>query len=387
MPGLVRSGMLTAAAASGAEPEPPSRRVRIAVIGGGLITQAAHLPNLRRLPDHFQILGVSDPSRKVRERLEAHYAVKTVETFEDAMSMDPEALLICSPNSAHASQIVRAVDAGIDVLVEKPLCLGPQDAIDIAAAAEASGRTVMVAYMKQYDPAFDAMLAALPEHTSDLRFVNVVTYDPVMSRPPLFRPGSLVWGDDVPRELRDAVVEQEREQVQRAVGDVSSDDAATYSGVYASAFSHDLSTVHAMLRRMNEALPARAVESAFWADGDAASGTIALTSGIQWKLTWMLLPGLQHFREQITFLFADAVLELTMPAPYLGWPATYTRESGRADAAVSTRSTEPGEAYLRELFHFHACLTEGTSCRTPASDAIVDLTMSRDLFLRALGAA
>jgi predicted dehydrogenase len=385
MPGLVRSGMLTAAAAGAAKP--PSRRVQIAVVGGGLITQAAHLPNLMQLQKHFDVVAVSDPSKKVRDGLATRFGVRTVSTFEEALSSPGlEAVLICSPNSAHLSQIMLALEAGVDVLVEKPLCLSVNDALTITAAAKAAGRTVMVAYMKQYDPAFEAMLEALPSDMSGLRFVNVVTYDPIMSRPPFFRPGSLIWGDDVPAELREQVAEQEREQVRRAIGEVSADDAATYSSVYTSAFSHDLNAVHAMLRKMGEPLPAQAVESAYWAEGDAASGTIRLASGAQWKLTWMLLDGLQRFHEQIALFFADAVHELTMPAPYLGWPATYRCEGRSGDAALVAQNVAPGEAYLRELSHFHACMTEGTQCRTPASDAIIDLTMARDLFLHMLEA-
>ena len=53
-----------------------------------------------------------------------------------------------------------ALDAGLHVLVEKPLCLAPADADAIAARAQQRGRVVQVGYMKRFDPAYERLLGA-----------------------------------------------------------------------------------------------------------------------------------------------------------------------------------------------------------------------------------
>ena len=51
------------------------QRVRVIVVGAGLISQAMHLPHLALLDDRFETVALVDPSRTVRERLSARFAI------------------------------------------------------------------------------------------------------------------------------------------------------------------------------------------------------------------------------------------------------------------------------------------------------------------------
>ena len=42
------------------------QRLKVGVIGAGGIAQIEHIPNLMKLKQQFEILGVCDPSAKVR---------------------------------------------------------------------------------------------------------------------------------------------------------------------------------------------------------------------------------------------------------------------------------------------------------------------------------
>ena len=57
-------------------------RLKVGIIGGGLITQVEHLPNLLDLPQLFQVAGVADPFAKVRAHIEQRWGVPTFETTE-----------------------------------------------------------------------------------------------------------------------------------------------------------------------------------------------------------------------------------------------------------------------------------------------------------------
>ena len=55
-------------------------------------------------------------------------------------------VVITSPDYTHAELIVRALDAGADVVVEKPLTINPESTRQIAEAVERTGRQVVVTH-------------------------------------------------------------------------------------------------------------------------------------------------------------------------------------------------------------------------------------------------
>ena len=61
-------------------------------------------------------------------------------------------VIITSPDYTHAGLIVRSLDAGVDVVVEKPLTIDPESTRQIAEAVERSGRQVVVTHNYRYSP-------------------------------------------------------------------------------------------------------------------------------------------------------------------------------------------------------------------------------------------
>jgi predicted dehydrogenase len=76
-------------------------------------------------------------------------------SFDDLLADDSVQLVdLCVPNEQHASQAVRALEAGKHVLVEKPIALTTEDADRMVAAARRAGRLLMVAHVLPYFPEF-----------------------------------------------------------------------------------------------------------------------------------------------------------------------------------------------------------------------------------------
>src|SRR5919206_2746880 len=100
-------------------------RVRIGVVGCGMVAQAEHLPNLLQLDTRFEIAALADPSRSVREAMAARYGVRNVHadhrSMLDAGALD--AVLVSAPAATHAAVAIDALDAGLHAFVEKPLCI------------------------------------------------------------------------------------------------------------------------------------------------------------------------------------------------------------------------------------------------------------------------
>ncbi len=360
-----------------------SRALRTAVVGGGLIAQAVHLPNLARLDHAFEIAAIADVSATVAGGLAERYAPARAHTDWSAM-LDEErldALVVCSPHATHAEIVLAALDRGLHVLVEKPLCIAPEDAAAICRRRAETGLVVQVGYMKRYDPAYAAFLDALPGSAEGLRLVDVVTYDPWMAREPFVPWGSMLRGDDVPAALAEAGRQAEAEQVRRAVGSADPAAVRAYSYTFLACLVHDVNLVHGVLDALGVDGAVQPLTASDWAGGDAASFTARLPNGAVWHCAWLLLRGLMDFREHASLYFEDAIHELELPVPY--WPAAERvhRVTGVRDGehAVSV-DAHAGDAYVAELRHFHACIVDGVACRTPPEQALRDIELLRELY-------
>src|SRR5262249_17537337 len=146
------------------------------VVGGGLIAQVAHLPALRALDALYELVALAEPDQGVRDAVARRYGVPAHADHRALLDEhELDALLVCSPNGTHARVTLDPLDAGVHVLVEKPLCLSPRDAGEIVARAR--GRVVQVGYMKRYDPAYELLLEHAPA-AGPLRLASTITVDP-----------------------------------------------------------------------------------------------------------------------------------------------------------------------------------------------------------------
>ena len=65
---------------------------------------------------------------------------------------------IAAPAAAHYELVKRALEAGKDVFVEKPLCLGLREAAELGQLAVRCGRILMVGHLLQYHPCIQTIL-------------------------------------------------------------------------------------------------------------------------------------------------------------------------------------------------------------------------------------
>jgi predicted dehydrogenase len=343
-----------------------------------------HLHYLAAMRDRFELVALAEPSRKVRDALCARYGIRgSHEGHRELLDAgDLDAVVVCSPAGTHAQIVLDALDAGVDVLVEKPMCITVADADRIVGARDRAGKVVQVGYMKRYDPAVERLLEELPADASALRYVHVVVNDPEFA--PFFAPGEIVRGDDIPDELIETTRRSESEQVEAAVGSGSREVVAAFSESYLGSMIHDLNVVHGLLERLREPLPAAVVAAQWWAAGTAVTGSLRLANGSRWDNAWIQLLDVPEYVETIALYFADSVRRLTFPSPWLKQsPTRYER----TDAGDGTRLVHVAErfeeSFARELAHFHACLTEGVPCRTPPEQARLDIDVLTRMFLAA----
>ncbi len=127
------------------------RRLRLGVIGGGpgSFIGPVHRTSAR-LDDHFEIAaGVlsSNPERSRQYGREiglaadrAYGSPADLFASEAARPDGIDAVSIMTPNDSHCALAHAAIDAGLDVICDKPLATSLQDALDLARRVEQSGR-------------------------------------------------------------------------------------------------------------------------------------------------------------------------------------------------------------------------------------------------------
>ncbi len=131
--------------------------VRYAVVGLGHIAQIAVLPAFKHARRNSQLVALVSNDAEKRQALSAEYDVRRTYTYEQydecLRSGDVDAVYIALPNSMHCEYAVRAAEAGVHVLCEKPMAVTVEECEKMRNAAEAGDVRLMVAYRLHFDKA------------------------------------------------------------------------------------------------------------------------------------------------------------------------------------------------------------------------------------------
>ena len=355
-------------------------RIKIGVIGAGGVAQVEHLPNLLRLKDHFEVLGVCDPSTAARTFVEDHYDVASFQNTNALFEKPLDAVVVASPDALHTEQVLAALERGLHVFCEKPLCYATLDIAELIRKRDAAKRVLQVGYMKRFDPSYEAALANLPGSSKSLRQVAVEVTDP--DAWPFIRHHDWRRSDDISETLIAEVATKQREQVQRAVGVKL--DATTYRGfcnAYCSAIVHDVNAVHGLLDALQ--IPdGEIVGGRLFANGEGGQGAVQLLGGqALWTMSHLAIPSLPEYRERITLYFDDASLELEFPSPWLNHQPTRLTIKRADGHRLHTTNFHTGyeEAFIEEMKGFWSAITEGAPVRNTAEHAARDMQLLASL--------
>ncbi|WP_437951911.1 Gfo/Idh/MocA family oxidoreductase [Sorangium sp. So ce296] len=136
--------------------------VRVALLGCGRWGEKL----LRALSENARARVVAvadvDRGRLARARALAPRA-RLVRTLDEALAARVDAVVVATPAASHAELALRALEAGADVFVEKPLALSAAQADRCAARAAALGRVGMVGHLLRYHPSVVHLVALARE--------------------------------------------------------------------------------------------------------------------------------------------------------------------------------------------------------------------------------
>ena len=118
--------------------------IKVGIIGCGKIAQVRHIPEYAANP-HAEVYGFYDINLARAEELAVKYGGRAYASYEELLA-DPaiEAVSVCAANHVHAEITIAALKAGKHVLCEKPMAVTLAECEAMVAAAEESGKYLMI---------------------------------------------------------------------------------------------------------------------------------------------------------------------------------------------------------------------------------------------------
>ena len=127
----------------------------LAIIGYG--GQGAWHANWALKSDVVSLVGIYDIAEK-RVRAAKENGIRTYASFEEVLADESVDIVLCAtPNDVHKEIVIRALEAGKNVVCEKPVALSVTDFDDMVAAAKAAGKLFTVHQNRRFDVDFLAI--------------------------------------------------------------------------------------------------------------------------------------------------------------------------------------------------------------------------------------
>jgi predicted dehydrogenase len=130
-----------------------SESTKVAVVGVGRFGRH-HARVYHELPD-AELVGVYDKDAGRAAEVAKEYHCRSFARLEDLFGA-VEAASVAVPTEQHAEVGERLIEAGIDVLIEKPMARSVAEADRLIAAAERRGRILQVGHLERFNPAVAA---------------------------------------------------------------------------------------------------------------------------------------------------------------------------------------------------------------------------------------
>ena len=132
--------------------------LKIGIIGNGGIAHC-HAKGYKALKGRVEIVACCDINEEKAKSFAAEFDIPKYYTDCKDMLANEEIDLVsvCTWNSAHAPCTIAALEAGCSVICEKPMAMNADEALAMKAAADKSGKLLMVGFVRRHgDDARDA---------------------------------------------------------------------------------------------------------------------------------------------------------------------------------------------------------------------------------------
>lgn len=346
----------------------PPRRLRVGLVGTGLIAQVMHLHYLTELADRFEIAAVCDIAEDGARACAERYGIPAVFTDWQEMLRHPLDAVLVLTSGSHAPIAVAAARAGLHVFTEKPMCFSVDEGREMVAAAEQAGVTLMVGYPKRYDPAF-ARFQKEAAQLDGVRLMRVTTFESPLQ--PYVEHYPLLPRTPAPADVIKRLAEDTERRITAAIGKSTSLERNVYHLVLLDTLVHELNTIRGVLGEPDRLDYVSLREDCV---------TVMLRFGeLPVALHWIDLPGIAQYAMEFAFYAPDRRLRLSFPSPFLrSAPAVLDIDGGDSGSARAWRTEELvsyESGFKHELIAFHNSAVSRIAPVTSGRDGLRDIAL------------
>ena len=131
-----------------------SEKVKVGIIGTGWIAEA-HVASYKKCPD-VEIVALADIVPGKAEKFAKDNGIEGARIYNSDRELidnepDIDAVSVCTYNRQHAPCTVYALDHGVNVLLEKPMCVTTEEAVEICRAEKRSGKVLSIGFQPRFD--------------------------------------------------------------------------------------------------------------------------------------------------------------------------------------------------------------------------------------------
>jgi predicted dehydrogenase len=129
----------------------PKSKIKVGIIGTGAISHV-HMSGYKRLPDRVEVAAVCDINGDKVKKYAEQYGVSNYYTdYNEMLAKEKlDAVSVTTWNSEHKPATIAALNAGVDVICEKPMALNAHEAIEMEKAAKKTNKILMIGFVRRY---------------------------------------------------------------------------------------------------------------------------------------------------------------------------------------------------------------------------------------------
>lgn len=124
---------------------------RVGVIGVGSMGRN----HARVFSEMAQLVGVADKDSDTGKRVANGFGGEWFQDYRDLLKQDINAVSVATPTDLHYQVAKDAIESGVHVLVEKPMCSTIEESEKLIDLAESSGLTLAIGHIERHNPVVD----------------------------------------------------------------------------------------------------------------------------------------------------------------------------------------------------------------------------------------
>lgn len=130
-----------------------TKKLKIGIIGTGWIA-TAHMRELKKMPD-VEVTCGADLIEGKAEKFFKEYDMENARCYPSHKELidneELDAVCICTYNRQHAEPTIYALEHGLNVILEKPMCVTLDEAVAICKAEKKSGKILSIGFQPRFD--------------------------------------------------------------------------------------------------------------------------------------------------------------------------------------------------------------------------------------------